>query len=697
MLEDMKSKLSRSTSAMDSEDKSIIEIDQSTHLSEVDKTELLKQTQPSFSIIFPDVYIKAIKNKLSVLPDSDSEGYHYSDHTFKANGLNLEVLFNQYWFPEMGFLISSDGRVWRHSTLGQYEDPGFVSTGAIEIDKKSGKNIFNKKLLHKVPVIKEPFLITSHFANNNFGHFLLDMMPLIKVGKDLGLNFASRPINQWQIEAYKLLGIEPGQIKIFSEKVVFLKQVITSNRHNAAATYAASPSILDLSEFVIQNLKNDAKKINYKKIYLSRSKDDPKKRNMTNRSFLEKSLSEEGFAIINPISMSLIDQVKLFRNAEIIVSEFGAQLANVIFCKAGTSIIEIIPNGTNDPWSIHLCGAMNLNYVVIFQKVDDSMRSVVGIANKKLNNIYFSYSVDVEKIINIVRKVQKLRKNFSKLQLDNKPHKYDYSVDVNSNSAGANVIRMVGKNKKVLEVGCGPGSLAKVLSGIAGCKITGLEFDIEAIEKAKEFCEKIIHADLNGEKWLDQFKTLNQFDVVLVADVLEHLNDPLTRLTKMVKLIKKDGFIVISLPHAGHASVLACMINNDFRYGDWGLLDRTHIKFFCMKNIQDLIDSSNLKIIEFAFVRKHPHETEFSEVWARTDSSIRKSLLTSDYSNVYQVVIKAVPLTSPLKAIKLMPHSKKRQLNYTQLKSVKSALKKIVPDKSKSLLRKFLKMFGIFV
>jgi 2-polyprenyl-3-methyl-5-hydroxy-6-metoxy-1,4-benzoquinol methylase len=276
-------------------------------------------------------------------------------------------------------------------------------------------------------------------------------------------------------------------------------------------------------------------------------------------------------------------------------------------------------------------------------------------------------------------------------------HKYEYSVNVNSNSAGANVIKMVGKNKKVLEVGCGPGSLAKELSGFAECKITGLEFDIEAIKKAKEFCEKVIHADLNTEEWIDKFKILNQFDVVLAADVLEHLNDPHTTLTKMVKLIKKDGFIVISLPHVGHASILACMINNDFKYGDWGLLDRTHIKFFCIKNIQDLIDSSNLKIIDFAFVRKHPHETEFSEVWARTNSSIRKSLLTSDYSDVYQVVIKAVPLTSSLKAVKLMPHDKKRQLNYTQLKAVKSTLKKILPDKSKPLIREFLKMFGIFV
>lgn len=229
----------------------------------------------------------------------------------------------------------------------------------------------------------------------------------------------------------------------------------------------------------------------------------------------------------------------------------------------------------------------------------------------------------------------------------NQRHTYEYDVDSRSATAPANVVRMVGARKRVLEVGCGPGSITKILVTENQCTVTGLERDGEAIKKALPFCERLFQADLNTEDWPTLLDGEEPFDVVVAADVLEHLYDPWTTLKRMVPLIGNDGYLVISLPHAGHAAVIACLINGNFEYRDWGLLDRTHIRFFCLKNIEDLFAQADLKILEVAYVIKQPEETEFAAQWLELPSATQQCLRLSPHATTYQVVVKAVPMDRP--------------------------------------------------
>ena len=185
----------------------------------------------------------------------------------------------------------------------------------------------------------------------------------------------------------------------------------------------------------------------------------------------------------------------------------------------------------------------------------------------------------------------------------------------------------------------------KILATQGQCSVIGLELDSDAIEKAKPYCKRIFQADLNSNDWPRLLDDFERFDVVLAADVLEHLYDPWTALQRMVPLINQQGYLVISLPHIGHASVLACLMEGDFKYHDWGLLDRTHIRFFCLKNIEDLFAQANLKIIDVSYVIKHPLETEFAANWTRLSASVQEVLMSSTHAGVFQVVVKAVPLS----------------------------------------------------
>jgi len=232
--------------------------------------------------------------------------------------------------------------------------------------------------------------------------------------------------------------------------------------------------------------------------------------------------------------------------------------------------------------------------------------------------------------------------------------KHTYQYDIESGSAPDRVIRMVGAGKKVLEIGTGPGSITRHLSGKGRCQVTGIERDDSAIELVEPFCEAVYKADLGDAQWPSLVACESGFDVVLAADVLEHLYEPLETLQRMKTLLSETGSIVVSLPHVGYAGLLAGLILEDFRYRDWGLLDRTHIRFFGIQNIQQLFEQAGLKIVEVDFATRPVEESEFSSEWQQIDASVRQNLLENPFATVYQVVLRAVPEAAMGTAIQLI-------------------------------------------
>lgn len=230
-------------------------------------------------------------------------------------------------------------------------------------------------------------------------------------------------------------------------------------------------------------------------------------------------------------------------------------------------------------------------------------------------------------------------------------HVYEYDVDTTSDTAPARVTRIIGTGKSVVDVGAGPGSITRILTR-NGNRVTALELDDKALEILRPHCERAIRVDLNDPQSLRAIE--ERFDVAVAADVLEHVYDPWRVLADMKSLLKPSGSIVLSLPHVGHSALHACMFQEDFSYNPWGLLDGTHIRFFGIKNIQQLIERAGLKIVEAEFVTRSPSETEFAEVWQRLPADMRAMLERNRFGRVYQVVTRSVPVEAEGAAIDLM-------------------------------------------
>jgi 2-polyprenyl-3-methyl-5-hydroxy-6-metoxy-1,4-benzoquinol methylase len=233
-------------------------------------------------------------------------------------------------------------------------------------------------------------------------------------------------------------------------------------------------------------------------------------------------------------------------------------------------------------------------------------------------------------------------------------HKYEYNVTLIPDSGSARVVRMVGENKRVLEIGSGPGSITKYLATTANCRVTALDIDAESIKKVTPFCERTYQVDLNSSAWPTVLEKDPKFEVLVAADVLEHVYEPAIVLEAMKGVLNNDGYMVISLPHVGHSVIHACLLDEDFDYSDTGLLDRTHIRFFGIKNMQQLFENAGLKIVHAEFVVRNPEHTEFSKRWAKTSPALREVLAGNPFGLVYQVIIKAVPVAAHGDALNLM-------------------------------------------
>ncbi len=195
--------------------------------------------------------------------------------------------------------------------------------------------------------------------------------------------------------------------------------------------------------------------------------------------------------------------------------------------------------------------------------------------------------------------------------------------------------------------------MTRVLRDTFSCRVTAVEIDEEVIAALTPFCERVYRADLNDPAWTEVLAHESKFDVVIVADVLEHLYEPWSALPGIQQWLTRDGYIIVSVPHTGHNSVIAALLTEDIQYRDAGLLDRTHIRFFGMKNIQALFDDAGLAITEAQFVVRLPEQTELAHAWDKLDPALRIQLSKNEFGNVYQVVAKAVPMQSASERIVL--------------------------------------------
>ncbi|MBI9072781.1 MAG: class I SAM-dependent methyltransferase [Melioribacteraceae bacterium] len=151
--------------------------------------------------------------------------------------------------------------------------------------------------------------------------------------------------------------------------------------------------------------------------------------------------------------------------------------------------------------------------------------------------------------------------------------------------------------KKILDVGCGAGSLAATIKKRNNAEVWGIELIEDAAVKAKKKIDNVLIGKV--EEKIDELPD-DYFDIIIFADVLEHLYDPYTVLKKIKTKLKVEGEIVASIPNIGHWSIIKDLLQGEWEYQDWGILDRTHIRFFTKKSLLKMFEGADLLMINLA-------------------------------------------------------------------------------------------------
>ena len=239
-------------------------------------------------------------------------------------------------------IIDGPSFQYRENKNSSYADNSVLKIGTPKIQKKIKGVVLS--------------LLTGGAGNANYWHWLLDVLPRMKLTSEFidlkKIDYFLLPSleEKYQIETLDILNI-PVKKRLSSKKfrhIVADQIIITDHPYNLLND--PMKDSLNIPNWIIEFLKNKfgfVKKISEKKfpkkIYIDRS--DSKSNNrylrkITNEKEVVNILKKNGFISMKLSDHHFSDQVNLFKNAEHIIGLHGSGFVNTIFCKPKTKITE---------------------------------------------------------------------------------------------------------------------------------------------------------------------------------------------------------------------------------------------------------------------------------------------------------------------------------------------------------------------
>lgn len=166
--------------------------------------------------------------------------------------------------------------------------------------------------------------------------------------------------------------------------------------------------------------------------------------------------------------------------------------------------------------------------------------------------------------------------------------------------------RCVGKNRKILSLCIGKNVLD------VGCIGQDIKvYDDNWLHRQISLvANNLDGVDINGDE-IDKLNDLgysiynfndlkkNQYDIVIMADVIEHVNNPVSFIQQYLPYINPSGKIVICTPNPNRArNFISILLFN--KYG----LNEEHTMWFCPKTLSEIIRRLELQIFEFYWVKE---------------------------------------------------------------------------------------------
>jgi glycosyltransferase involved in cell wall biosynthesis len=168
-----------------------------------------------------------------------------------------------------------------------------------------------------------------------------------------------------------------------------------------------------------------------------------------------------------------------------------------------------------------------------------------------------------------------------------------YQVKLEANSSHTRVLSWMSERppQKILDIGCADGALGALLKR-SGHHVTGL--DINVHDGVDEALDHFIATDL--ENGLASAAG-SVYDVVIAADVVEHVRRPDVLLREVEGCLAPGGTLIASVPNFSHWYPRLRVVSGRFDYDRRGILDRTHLRFFTRRSFDRLAHEAGFMIL----------------------------------------------------------------------------------------------------
>ena len=185
----------------------------------------------------------------------------------------------------------------------------------------------------------------------------------------------------------------------------------------------------------------------------------------------------------------------------------------------------------------------------------------------------------------------------------------DGSINNDISNPLIQISKLIQENSRVLDIGAGNGSLGRLFNQQGrSIIIDGIEPNGLAAAIAKPFYREVYIGFLNDYLNFIDFKN---YDYVILADVIEHIENPYIFLNQITPLMSSNTNLLVSIPNIAFGAVRMSLSNGEFNYVDSGILERTHLRFFTYSSAIKLFETVGLDISLSISLCRSFYRTEF--------------------------------------------------------------------------------------
>ncbi len=196
---------------------------------------------------------------------------------------------------------------------------------------------------------------------------------------------------------------------------------------------------------------------------------------------------------------------------------------------------------------------------------------------------------------------------------------------------------------RVLDVGAGSGALGRVLKKNKQCIVHGLTYNPDEALLLQDAYDLAVQVDLEKEA-LPNNEDMVDYDVVVCADVLEHLRNAHEVLVQLVQRLRPGGRLIFSVPNVSHVAITVGLLNGRFQRTHEGLLDATHVNFFERTSLDKFCADAGVLVVDRDAVYRDLAKTEYAGIDSTAlPDSVRHYVERLPDAGVYQFIWTVVP------------------------------------------------------